>query len=52
MELALPMFNVHPYLSLKNLSKKVCIIHNKIQQIDLWYILEVGHLELNTLFLP
>ena len=29
-ELVLPMCNVHPYFSLKNLDQKVCIIHGKI----------------------
>ena len=29
MELVLPMYNVHPYFSLKNLGKKVSIIHGK-----------------------
>ena len=28
-ELVLPMYNVHPYFSLKNLGKKVHIIHGK-----------------------
>ena len=32
MELVLPMYNVHPYFSLKNLGKKVCIISGKT-----WY---------------
>ena len=27
----IPMCNVHPYFSLKNLGKKVCIIHGKIR---------------------
>ena len=31
MELVPPMCNVHPYFSLKNLGKKVRIIHGKIQ---------------------
>ena len=31
LELVPPMYNVHPYFSLKNLGKKVCIIHGKIQ---------------------
>ena len=31
MELVLPMYNVHPYFSLKTLGKRVCIIHGKIQ---------------------
>ena len=31
MELILPMYNVHPYLSLKNLGKKVHIIQSKIR---------------------
>ena len=31
MELVLLMYNVHPYFSLKNLGKKVHIIHGKIQ---------------------
>ena len=26
-----PMYNMHPYFSLKNLGKKVCIIHGKIR---------------------
>ena len=30
MELVLPMFNAHPYFSLKNLGKKVHIIHGKM----------------------
>ena len=29
MELVLPRYNVHPYFSLKNLGKKVHIIHGK-----------------------
>ena len=29
MELVLPMYNVHPYFSLKILGKKVHIIHSK-----------------------
>ena len=33
MELVLPMYNVHPYFSLKTLGKRVSIIHSKI-----WYI--------------
>ena len=28
--LGLPMYNAHPYFSLKNVGKKVCIIHGKI----------------------
>ena len=35
MELILPMYNAHPYFSLKNLGKKVHIIHGKIQYIFL-----------------
>ena len=31
MELVLPMYNVHPYFSLRNLVKKVYILHGKIQ---------------------
>ena len=30
MELVLPMYNMHPYFSLRNLGKKVCIIYGKI----------------------
>ena len=30
-ELVVPMYNAHPYFSLKNLGKKVHIIHGKIQ---------------------
>ena len=33
MELVLPMYNVHLYFSLKNLDKKVFMIHGKI-----WYL--------------
>ena len=28
---ALPMYNMHPYLSLKNMGKKVCIKHGKMR---------------------
>ena len=31
MELVLPMYNAHPYFSLKNLGKNVRIVHGKIQ---------------------
>ena len=31
MELVLPMYNAHPYFSLKNVGKNVCIIHCKIR---------------------
>ena len=31
--LIIPMYNVHPYFSLKNLGKKVRIIHSKI-----WFV--------------
>ena len=30
-ELVLPMYNAHPYFSLKNLGKKVHIIHSRTQ---------------------
>ena len=30
MELVLPMYNTHPYFSLKILGKKMCVIHSKI----------------------
>ena len=30
MELVLPMYNVHPYFSLKNLGQTMLIIHSKI----------------------
>ena len=33
--LVLPMYSVHPYFSLKNLGKKVCILHGKIQYFSL-----------------
>ena len=36
MELVLPMYNVHSYFYLKNLGKKIHIIHSKI-----WYLLLV-----------
>ena len=32
MELVLPMYNMHPYFSFRNLGNKVCITHGKI-----WY---------------
>ena len=40
MELVLCMYNVHPYFSLKNLGKKVCIISGKI-----WYLLPSSTIE-------
>ena len=43
-ELALPMYNVHPFFSLKNLGKKVHIINGKI-----WYLLQYGHETLASL---
>ena len=39
MELVLPMYKVHPYLSFKNSGKRVHIIHGKIQ-----YIYEINNL--------
>ena len=30
------MYNVHPYFSVKNLGKKVCIIHSKIQYLSVF----------------
>ena len=33
MELVLPMYNVHPYFSLKKVGKNVCIIHGEIQYL-------------------
>ena len=30
MELVLPMYDAHPYFSLKSLCKKMCFIHGKI----------------------
>ena len=33
MELVVSMYNVHPYFSLKNVGKTVCIIHGKIWHI-------------------
>ena len=33
MELILPMYNAHPHFSFKNLGRKVCIIHGKIQYL-------------------
>ena len=32
----IPMYNVHPYFSLKNLGKKVLIIHGNI-----WYLKQI-----------
>ena len=34
MKLVLPMYNAHPYFSLKNLGKNVHIIHSKIQPFN------------------
>ena len=31
MELVLPMYNAHPYFSLKNLVKKVRLVHSRLQ---------------------
>ena len=28
------MYNMHPYFSLKNFDKKVCIVHGKIQYVS------------------
>ena len=39
MELVLPMYNAHPYFSLKNLGKIVRIMHGKVQQIVLFYLI-------------
>ena len=36
MELELPVYNAHPYFSLKNLGKKVCIIHDKIRYFGIF----------------
>ena len=33
MELVLPIYNAHPYFSLKDLGRKVHINHGKIQSI-------------------
>ena len=33
MELVLPMYNVHPYVSIKIWGKKVHITHGKIRQV-------------------
>ena len=39
MELVLPMCNSHPYFSLKNLGKKMHIIHSKIQYAFIgWFL--------------
>ena len=35
MGLVLPIYNGHPYSSLKTLGKKVCIMHGKIWQLQL-----------------
>ena len=63
MELPPPMYNVHPYFSLKNLGKKVSIVHGKIPYIisfGLYDILAMlqdrpggeGMGELNDILLP
>ena len=44
MELVLPMYNVHPYFSLKNLGKKVSIIHGKI-----WYSVSISFMKLKKI---
>ena len=39
----IPMYNVHPYFPLKNLGKKVCIIHGKIWVMSLSFCrLKIG----------
>ena len=38
-----PMYNVHPYFSLKNLGKKVHIRHGKV-----WYVLIYIHMLIST----
>ena len=42
MELALPMYNVHPYSSLKNLGKKAHLIHGKNTEFLLCCTAEAG----------
>ena len=37
MELVLPMYNTHPYFSLKNLRKSMHIIHDKIRYISKYF---------------
>ena len=37
------MCNVHPNFSLKNLGKKVCIIHGKIRYPNSWHMIELGN---------
>ena len=34
MELVVPMYNAHPYFSLKIMYKGVCIIYSKIQYVQ------------------
>ena len=33
----IPMYDAHPYFSLKNLGVKVCIIHGKVRYVVLNY---------------
>ena len=35
MELVLPIYNAHPYFSLKNFCKIVHIMHSKIQYVEI-----------------
>ena len=37
MELVLPMYNVHPYFSLKNLGPELCITYGKIWYVCSWF---------------
>ena len=46
MELILPMYDTHPYFSLKNLGKNVCIIHGKNGNLEMVY--KTIHLKLKS----
>ena len=34
--LVLPIYNAHPYFSLKTLGQKVCTLHSKIWYFSIW----------------
>ena len=52
MKLVIPMYNVHPSFSLKNLGKNVCIIHGKICYVILFTLIQIVCGTYNTFNLP
>ena len=49
MELVPPMYNTHPYFSLKNLDKTVLIIHRKIRYSLVGFVCDLVRIEPTTL---